>query len=69
MHDSSFGWRFVNPKMKELYGVDGMGNTAENLAEKIQYLREDQDQFAYNSQIKASKAQCSGRISRGNNSC
>ena len=62
MHDSSFGWRFVNPKMKELYGVDGMGNTAENLAEKYNISREDQDQFAYNSQIKASKAQCSGRL-------
>ena len=63
MHDSSFGWRFVNPKMKESYGVDGMGNTAENLAEKYNISREDQDQFAYNSQIKASKAQCSGRLS------
>ena len=63
MHDSSFGWRFVNPKMKESYGVDGMGNTAENLAEKYNISREDQDQFAYNSQIKALKAQCSGRLS------
>jgi 3-oxoadipyl-CoA thiolase len=62
MHDSSFGWRFINKKMKELYGVDGMGNTAENLAEKYNISREDQDQFAYNSQIKASKAQCSGRL-------
>lgn len=62
MHDSSFGWRFVNKKMKELYGVDGMGNTAENLAEKYSISREDQDQFAYNSQIKASKAQCAGRL-------
>jgi len=62
MHDSSFGWRFVNKKMKELYGVDGMGNTAENLAEKYNISRVDQDQFAYNSQIKASKAQCSGRL-------
>ena len=62
MHDSSFGWRFVNKKMKELHGIDGMGNTAENLAEKYNISREDQDQFAYNSQIKASKAQCSGRL-------
>jgi acetyl-CoA acetyltransferase family protein len=62
MHDSSFGWRFINPKMKELYGVDGMGNTAENLAEKYNISREDQDLFAYNSQIKASKAQCSKRL-------
>ena len=45
MHDSSFGWRFVNPKMKELYGVDGMGQTAENLAEKYKISREDQDKL------------------------
>ncbi len=62
MHDSSFGWRFVNPKMKELYGVDGMGNTAENLAEKYNISREDQDIFAYNSQMKATKAQQAGRF-------
>jgi len=62
MYDSSFGWRFINPKMKELYGVDGMGNTAENLAEKYNISKEDQDKFAYRSQIKASKAQCSGRL-------
>ena len=62
MHDSSFGWRFVNPKMKELYGVDGMGNTAENLAEKYNISREDQDLFAYNSQMKAAKAQAEGRF-------
>jgi acetyl-CoA acyltransferase len=62
MHDSSFGWRFVNSKMKELYGVDGMGNTAENLAEKYNISREDQDLFAYNSQMKAAKAQSEGRF-------
>ena len=62
MHDSSFGWRFVNPKMKELYGVEGMGNTAENLAEKYNISREDQDDFAYNSQMKAAKAQQAGRF-------
>jgi 3-oxoadipyl-CoA thiolase len=62
MYDSSFGWRFVNPKMKELYGVDGMGNTAENLAEKYNISREDQDLFAYNSQMKAAKAQAEGRF-------
>jgi acetyl-CoA acyltransferase len=62
MHDSSFGWRFVNPKMKDLYGVDGMGNTAENLAEKYNISREDQDLFAYNSQMKAAKAQSEGRF-------
>jgi 3-oxoadipyl-CoA thiolase len=62
MYDSSFGWRFINPKMKELYGVDGMGTTAENLAEKYNISREDQDKFAYHSQKKASKAQSSGRL-------
>jgi acetyl-CoA acetyltransferase family protein len=62
MHDSSFGWRFVNPKMKELYGVDGMGQTAENLAELYSISREDQDQFAYWSQMKASQAQAEGRL-------
>ena len=62
MHDSSFGWRFVNPKMKEMYGVEGMGSTAENLAEKYNLSREDQDLFSYNSQMKATAAQKSGRL-------
>ncbi len=62
MHDSSFGWRFVNPKMKALYGTDGMGMTAENLAEMYKISREDQDKFAYHSQIKAAAAQKSGRL-------
>ena len=53
MHDSSFGWRFVNPKMKEMYGTEAMGETAENLAEKFNISREDQDQFAFWSQQKA----------------
>jgi len=62
MHDSSFGWRFINPKMEELYGTDGMGQTAENLVDKYGISREDQDAFAYNSQMKAAKAQASGRL-------
>ena len=62
MHDSSFGWRFVNPRMKALYGTDGMGTTAENLAEKYNINREDQDAFAYRSQMKAAAAQASGRL-------
>lgn len=62
MHDSSFGWRFVNPKMEEMYGTDGMGVTAENLAEMYNINRADQDQFAYWSQMKATKAQASGRL-------
>ena len=62
MHDSSFGWRFINPKMEELYGVDGMGNTAENLAEMYSISREDQDAFALWSQQKATTAMQSGRL-------
>ncbi|MBT5403904.1 MAG: acetyl-CoA C-acyltransferase [Crocinitomicaceae bacterium] len=64
MHDSSFGWRFVNPKMKEMYGTDGMGQTAENLVALYKISREDQDQFAYWSQMKASAAQASGRLAK-----
>lgn len=60
MEDSSFGWRFVNPKMKEMYGIDPMGNTAENLVEKYNISREDQDLFAYHSQMKAAHAQENG---------
>lgn len=62
MFDSSFGWRFINPKMKEIYGVDAMGETAENLAELYKISREDQDQFALWSQQKAAQAQASGRL-------
>ena len=62
MEDSSFGWRFVNPKMKELYGTHAMGETAENLVEKYGISREDQDRFAYWSQMKATKARESGRL-------
>jgi len=62
MHDSTFGWRFINPKMKELYGVDGMGQTAENLVDLYKISREDQDKFAHWSQTKATAAQKSGRF-------
>ena len=64
MYDTSFGWRFVNPKMHEMYGTDGMGVTAENLVDIHKISREDQDQFAYNSQMKATKAQESGRLAK-----
>jgi len=64
MYDSSFGWRFVNKKMQTLYGTDGMGTTAENLVEKYNISREDQDAFAYWSQMKASKAQQNGRLGK-----
>ena len=62
MYDSSFGWRFINPKLHELYGTDAMGGTAENLVELYGISREDQDAFAYASQMKAAKAQESGRL-------
>ena len=62
MYDSSFGWRFVNAKMHEMYGTDGMGNTAENLVSKYNISREDQDAFAYWSQMKAAKARDNGRL-------
>ena len=62
MFDSSFGWRFINPLMKQMYGIDAMGETAENLAEKYKISRADQDAFALNSQLKAAKAQSAGRF-------
>ncbi len=64
MFDSSFGWRFINPKMEELYGTDGMGNTAENLVELYGIEREAQDQFSLWSQQKATKAIQSGRLAQ-----
>ncbi len=64
MYDSSFGWRFINPKMQQQYGTDAMGETAENLVDKYNISRKDQDAFAYNSQMKAAKAQQSGRLAK-----
>ncbi len=64
MYDSTFGWRFINPKMHEMYGTDGMGNTAENLVSKYAISRIDQDKFAYWSQMKATKAQENGRLAK-----
>ena len=64
MHDSSFGWRFVNKKMHALYGTDGMGTTAENLVDLYKINREDQDQFAFWSQMKAAEAQRNGRLAK-----
>ncbi len=58
--DTSFGWRFINPKLQAQYGTHSMGETAENLAEMYQISRTDQDVFALNSQLKAAKAQESG---------
>lgn len=64
LYDSSFGWRFINPKMKELFGVDAMGETAENVADKYQISRADQDAFALWSQQKAAKAKASQRFEK-----
>ncbi|MEZ4788639.1 MAG: 3-oxoadipyl-CoA thiolase [Flavobacteriales bacterium] len=64
LFDSSFGWRFVNPLMKEKYGVDAMGETAENLLDANPISREDQDRFALWSQLKAAAAQASGRLTQ-----
>ncbi len=62
MYDSSFGWRFINPEMANLYGTEAMGNTAENLATMFNISREEQDLFAYQSQMKATAAQKNGRL-------
>jgi 3-oxoadipyl-CoA thiolase len=62
MFDSSFGWRFINPRMKAMYGTDGMGETAENLVDLYGISREDQDKFAFHSQQKAAAAQAKGRF-------
>ncbi|MFC4686459.1 3-oxoadipyl-CoA thiolase [Epilithonimonas pallida] len=64
IYDTTFGWRFINPRMKEMYGVDAMGETAENLAERDNISREDQDLFAFNSQQKAKAAQENGRLAQ-----
>ncbi len=62
MYDSSFGWRFINPQMKALYGTHAMGETAENLVEMYHINREDQDRFALWSQMKATAARDAGRL-------
>lgn len=64
LFDSSFGWRFINPKMRDMYGVDAMGETAENLATLYAISRADQDLFACNSQLKATAAQKKGRFAK-----
>jgi len=64
MFDTTLGWRFVNPKMKAQYGVDAMGETAENLASERQISRADQDAFALRSQERAARAIADGRLAR-----
>ncbi len=60
IYDTTIGWRFINPLMKQQYGVDAMPETAENVAEEFQVARKDQDAFAWRSQQRAGKAQASG---------
>lgn len=62
LHDSSFGWRFINPKLDKVYGTEGMGQTAENLVDMYNISREDQDKFAAWSQQKATIAWENGRL-------
>ena len=60
LEDTTMGWRFINPKLKEMYGVETMPQTAENLAEQFNISREDQDKFAFNSQQRTAAAQAKG---------
>ena len=64
LFDTSIGWRFVNPKMRDVYGIDSMGQTAENVADKYGISRHDQDLFACGSQTKAAAAMGNGRFER-----
>ncbi len=62
VHDSTIGWRFVNPLIKAQYGVESMPETAENVAEAFHISRADQDAFALRSQQKAGVAMADGRL-------
>ena len=64
VHDTTIGWRFINPLMKQAYGVDSMPETAENVADDFKINRADQDQMAVRSQNKAAAAQASGRFAK-----
>ena len=64
VHDTTIGWRFINPLMKQAYGVDSMPETAENVADDFKINRADQDQMALRSQNKAAAAQASGRLAK-----
>ncbi|MBR7686444.1 3-oxoadipyl-CoA thiolase [Acinetobacter nosocomialis] len=64
IEDTTMGWRFINPKLKELYGVDTMPQTAENVAEQFNVNRADQDQFALMSQQRTASAQAKGFFSK-----
>ena len=62
IHDTTIGWRFVNPKMQALYGIDSMPETAENVARDFQVSRADQDAFALRSQQRTARAAGTGRL-------
>ncbi|MGT2571159.1 3-oxoadipyl-CoA thiolase [Acinetobacter ursingii] len=64
IEDTTMGWRFINPKLKAMYGVDSMPQTAENVAEQFNINREDQDQFAYTSQQRTAAAQAKGYFAK-----
>ncbi|WP_375551631.1 3-oxoadipyl-CoA thiolase [Rhodophyticola porphyridii] len=64
IHDTTIGWRFVNPVIKAQYGIDSMPETAENVAADYAIARSDQDEFALRSQIRAAAAQDNGRLAR-----
>ena len=65
IYDTTIGWRFINPLMKEQYGVDSMPDTAENVAEEFQVSRGDQDAYALRSQQRTAAAQAAGRLAEG----
>ncbi len=60
IYDTTIGWRFINKQMQKIYGTDAMPETGENVAEEFQISRQDQDKFAYRSQMRAAKAQADG---------
>lgn len=62
IYDTTIGWRFINEKLDNMYGTDSMPKTAENVAERFHITREEQDQFAYSSQMKAKQAMAAGRF-------
>jgi len=64
VYDTTIGWRFINKQMQKIYGTDAMPETAENVAEEYQISRQDQDKFAYRSQMRATKAQADGFFAR-----
>ncbi|PKR86594.1 acetyl-CoA C-acyltransferase [Heyndrickxia camelliae] len=64
LYDTTIGWRFINPRLREMYGIDSMPETAENVARRFNISREEQDLFAYESQMKAKNAMLRGIFSK-----